>query len=57
MFDKVYHATHPDMMAGADNDALRARYVVTGLFQADEIHLNYSHNERMVVGGAMPVNG
>jgi hypothetical protein len=25
MFDKVYHATHPDMMAGADNDALRAR--------------------------------
>ncbi|CAN1540482.1 KduI 5-keto 4-deoxyuronate isomerase [Caulobacteraceae bacterium] len=57
MFDKVYHATHPDMMAGADNDALRARYVVTDMFQADEIHLNYSHNERMVVGGAMPVHG
>jgi 4-deoxy-L-threo-5-hexosulose-uronate ketol-isomerase len=55
MFDKVYHATHPDMMIGADNDALRDRYVVSGLFEADKVHLNYSHNERFVIGGAMPI--
>jgi 4-deoxy-L-threo-5-hexosulose-uronate ketol-isomerase len=54
MFDKVYHATHPDMMMGADNDALRDRYVVSGLFEADKVHLNYSHNERFVIGGVMP---
>jgi len=57
LYDKVYHATHPDMMAGASNDQLRDRYLVSGLFQAGTISLNYSHNERMVLGGAMPTNG
>jgi 4-deoxy-L-threo-5-hexosulose-uronate ketol-isomerase len=55
MYRKVYQATHPDMMAGASNDALRDRYLVTGLFEADTISLNYSHAERLVVGSAAPV--
>jgi 4-deoxy-L-threo-5-hexosulose-uronate ketol-isomerase len=55
MFTKTYHATHPDMMEGVDNDDLRNRYLVTDLFVADEVSLNYSHNERMVIGGAAPV--
>lgn len=55
MFDKVYHATHPVMMEGADNDALRDRYVVSGLFDGDQVRLNYSHNERFIIGGAMPI--
>ncbi|WP_374468752.1 5-dehydro-4-deoxy-D-glucuronate isomerase [Phenylobacterium sp.] len=54
MFDKVYHATHPDMMAGVDNETLRDRYLVGGLFQPGRISLNYSHNERFVIGGAAP---
>jgi len=55
MFKKVYQATHPDMMQNVDNDALRDRYLVDGLFGADTISLNYSHNERLVVGSAAPV--
>tara|TARA_R110000803_G_scaffold27651_10_gene64544 strand:- start:3778 stop:4626 length:849 start_codon:yes stop_codon:yes gene_type:complete len=55
MFNKVYHATHPDMMDGVENEKLRERYVVSDLFAADAVNLNYSHNERMVIGGAMPV--
>lgn len=56
MYDKVYHATHPDMMEGASNQQLRDRYLVGGLFQAGRISLNYSHNERMIIGGAMPTD-
>ncbi len=56
MFRKVYHASHPDMMAGATNDALRDRYLMTELFVADRVSLNYAHNERFVIGGAMPVS-
>lgn len=55
MFEKTYHATHPDMMDGVSNDDLRARYLLTGLFQPEKVTLNYCHNERMVVGGAARV--
>ena len=37
MFKKTYHATHPDMMWGADNDDLRDRYLVQELFVAGEV--------------------
>src|SRR5688572_3212006 len=54
MFAKTYHATHPDMMAGASNQQLRDRYLISGLFVPGQAVLNYSHNERFVIGGAAP---
>jgi len=54
MFAKTYHATHPDMMECVDNDALRDRYLVEGMFEDGKVNLNYSHNERFVIGGAVP---
>jgi 4-deoxy-L-threo-5-hexosulose-uronate ketol-isomerase len=56
MFDKTYHATHPDMMEGASNEDLRARYLIGGLFKPEQVSLNYCHNERMIVGGSAPVH-
>ncbi len=57
MFAKTYHATHPEMMEDVSNDQLRARYLVTGMFEEGRINLNYSHNERFVIGGAVPMGG
>ncbi|MDB5469560.1 MAG: 4-deoxy-L-threo-5-hexosulose-uronate ketol-isomerase [Caulobacter sp.] len=54
MFAKTLQATHPDMMDGATNDQLRDRYLIGGLFADGQVVLNYSHNERFVIGGAAP---
>jgi 4-deoxy-L-threo-5-hexosulose-uronate ketol-isomerase len=57
MFCKTYHATHPDMMMCVSNDELRDRYLVGGMFVEGQVNLNYSHNERFVIGGAVPSQG
>jgi 4-deoxy-L-threo-5-hexosulose-uronate ketol-isomerase len=57
MFDKTFHSTHPDMMAQATNDDLRSRYLIGDLFIPNRIALNYSHDERFIIGGALPVGG
>jgi 4-deoxy-L-threo-5-hexosulose-uronate ketol-isomerase len=54
VFKRIFHATHPDMMEGVDNETLRQRYLIDGLFAEGEIVLNYTHYERFVIGGANP---
>jgi 4-deoxy-L-threo-5-hexosulose-uronate ketol-isomerase len=54
VFKKTYHATHPDMMAGASNQQLRDRYLIDGLFAPDAFTLHYAHYERFIIGGVMP---
>jgi 4-deoxy-L-threo-5-hexosulose-uronate ketol-isomerase len=57
VFAKTFHATHPDMMDCVSNDDLRDRYLVSGMFVDGQVTLNYSHNERFIIGGAVPANG
>ena len=55
MYDKTYYATHPEQMVGASNDDLRRRHLVQDLFTPGRLALNYCHDERLVVGGALPL--
>src|SRR3954467_5184222 len=57
MFKKTLQATHPDMMRGADAQALSDRYLITDLFAPAAVSLTYAHVERFVIGGAMPSSG
>ncbi len=56
MYRKTYYATHPGSIHGATNQELRERYLIGDIFAAEELRLNYTHYERLVVGGAAPVS-
>jgi len=53
MFERNYYATHPDMMECVSNEELRDRYLIQGLFREGEVVLNYTHADRMVIGGVL----
>ena len=48
------HPTHPAEFGGLDPTGLRERFLVEELFADGHVRLEYSHNDRMVVGGAVP---
>ncbi len=49
------YSTHPDDVQHYDTAALRKHFHVPSLMKEDEITLCYSHYERMIVGGVVPV--
>ncbi len=57
IYRRTYYATSPESMQGASSEQLRRRYVLDELFVPGTVALNYTHFERMVVGGAAPTEG
>jgi len=54
MYDKIYQATHPSMIATTGNQELRDLYLMSNLFSDGRVVLNYTHHDRLIVGGAAP---
>ncbi|WP_406828434.1 5-dehydro-4-deoxy-D-glucuronate isomerase [Microbulbifer sp. ARAS458-1] len=54
VFDERY-ASHPSDYVNYDTDRLRKEFLVPKLFEADTVRLTYTHVDRMIVGGIMPV--
>lgn len=52
----VRYANHPEDSALYTTQELRRHYHISGIFEADEICLTYSHQDRIIAGGVMPVD-
>ncbi|MCD8173289.1 MAG: 5-dehydro-4-deoxy-D-glucuronate isomerase [Alistipes sp.] len=48
--------THPDDVKHYDTAQLRKEFLVERLFEADSVLMTYTHNDRLIIGGALPVN-
>ncbi len=53
---QVRYENSPKETAGMDTTELRNNFLVETLFTPDQLHLVYSHYDRMVLGGIMPKN-
>lgn len=52
----IRYCAHPDDVARYTTEELRKEFLITGLYKSDEVVAVYSHVDRMVTFGCMPVN-
>lgn len=50
------YAVSPVEAKGMDTTTLRSNFLITPIFEPEQINLTLSHFDRYIVGGAMPVN-
>ena len=50
-------ASHPSDVKHYDTKQLRENFLIEKVMEADQIHLVYSHYDRYIAGGAVPVSG
>ena len=53
----IRYPDHPEDMKQYDTRTMRSHYLFDRVFIKDEISLCYTHNDRVVFGGACPVSG
>ena len=54
---KSRHSTHPAQLPVFDTDGLRQHYLVDEILVPGEIRTVYTHEDRIVLGGATPLTG
>jgi len=52
----VRYANHPEDAKGYSTEEQRKHFLVEQIFSPDEVLMTYSHQDRVVFGGAMPVS-
>lgn len=53
----IRYAVHPSQTKGFNTEEIREHFLIEKLFVDDNIQLVYTHYDRFIVGGAMPVSG
>lgn len=53
---EIRYAAHPEDAKHYDTQRLRRDFLIEKVFAPDEVNMVYSMYDRMIVGGAMPVN-
>lgn len=53
---EIRYAAHPEDAKHYDTTRIRRDFLIEQVFTADEVNMVYSMYDRMIVGGAMPVN-
>ena len=53
---EIRYAAHPEDAKSYNTQRIRRDFLIEKVFAADEVNMVYSMYDRMVVGGAMPVN-
>lgn len=51
----VRYACSPEELQRMNTGEIRSRFLVETIFEEETIHLTYTHYDRLIVGGAMPV--
>ena len=52
---EVRYSNHPNDVKHYTTDELREHFLINQVFVSDEINLVYSHNDRIIAGGALPL--
>ncbi|WP_187274593.1 5-dehydro-4-deoxy-D-glucuronate isomerase [Paenibacillus sp. N3.4] len=53
----IRYASHPNEVKQFDTERLQAEFQINSLFTPNEITLVYSHVDRFIIGGVLPLNG
>ncbi|MGQ3378854.1 5-dehydro-4-deoxy-D-glucuronate isomerase [Priestia filamentosa] len=51
---EIRYAHHPEDVKKQTTEELRKNFLIETLFEADHVHLTYTHNDRMIFGGVTP---
>ena len=49
------YSNHPEDVKHYTTEELREHFLIEHVFEADKVNLTYSHNDRIIAGGIMPV--